>query len=388
MKKIMIIFCLIFLMVSCNNSQLKNKKILKFPLRKGKNWEEIFNLNSDIPNFHEFSYSWRENSIYASIFDVSNIRHFYLKINLNNKKFFLFGKPGQCPDCTLYVNSVSVLDNLVVVGMQNRGYNFYDFNGDFLFQFSNPDYPSGPCFIIEDKFYALPCDTMDFKDKLLYVFDLKSMKLIGKYIDKKVFLSRIGYYDINNFGKNKGKNNISSVTKYITVFKYCIAGKENIAVLPCSLISAGGNKKIYFISLKNFSIKELSLKKYCNNLISHFHLKKFEVFSDVGSLGKNIFIARRLIKGYDDKLIEKYGYLLLLEINVKGELKSIYKFPKELYPAMCSGVFPWCVRYVQNNEFLINMVFGLKNGSNYKAFLKTKGIKLTKKEENWVLGKL
>ncbi len=357
-KKIFLL--LLFLTVSCGGVKEKKKpqSDLFTELRKGKNWEEIINFDiNDVPSFLTFSYSKHCNSIFAHPVDMSDVSNFFLKIPLIQQKekmeFQLLGDPGQCPTCLVpkTIESVTVCDSMVGVGMSYKGYNFYDCDGNFLFQFIANGCSGGPCFFYEDKLISFPFDS-GFLDYAVYVFDLQTRKLVAKHIKKGELLKIISFSGKKEFSTKNGK--VSGVGERLLMFDYVQIGPQ-IIMLPQA--NSLGTKDFLVVSLDNFAIKTISLDKYRKYLNKNFPEKHVEVFSTITRKKENLIMVRNLLifeRGEIGNLKKKYGYFLLLELDLEGNLKGMYAPPKGIFGENVIGVAPVDIEYIGNDEYLLN----------------------------------
>ncbi len=388
MKKYFVATLLFLSIISCNSNRLKdteNENNIK-TLRKGTNWQELISTEvSDVPEFLKFTYFKNCNSIFAPIIERGDIAKYFLKFSIKNKNFSLLGEPGQCPTCLNFIKSVTVCDNVIAVGQNRKGYNFYDCNGNFLFQIGVLNCPSGPCFFWEDKFYSFPESTM-FDDYAIYVFDIQTKKLLSKHIKKKEFLKLISFTGEGNTMIQGGK--VTGTQNRIVGFDYTKIG-SSVVMLPQA--NPIGTKEFFVISLKNFRINRVSLLKYRKCLNKKFPEKRVEVFSTVTTKDNNIVIVRNLLP-FETCEIEtiknKYGFFLLLEMNLKGNVIGIYIPPKDIFLQNCYGVAPIDIEYTGNDEYILNEIQYLRKNKKrltIQHLIKFRATKLNTEEVQKIL---
>ena len=391
-------FCLLIFIIftACNfNPEKKTISVEKIDkLRKGENWEEILNSEvSDVPAFLNFVYSKDCNAIFAPITQSGDTGKFFLKLSLTNwkmKDFDLYGTPGQCPECLLLPPcSVSLCDSMIAVGMVGKGYNFYNCEGEFLFQFLSAGCPGGECFFYEDKLISFPYNTSMISDYAVYVFSLQTKKLEPKHIKKEEFFQRLGFNPQEKIETKGGK--ISFSRRISMGFDYAKIG-DKVIMLPQA--NPKGTQEFYIVSLEDFSIKKISLSKYCKYLNKHFPKNHFEPFSTITTKGNNVIVARRLIlfeEGEIEEIKKKFGFLLLLEFNLDGDLINIYVPPKGIFVSNCNRIAPIDIQSLGNDEYLLNeFQFYKKDGKDraIKHLIKFTARKLSEEEKRWVVERL
>ena len=387
-------FLFFTILISCNSIGKKEINISQhLTLRKGEGWEEILNSEvSDIPSFLNFVYSKDCNAIFAPITQSGDTGKFFLKLSLTNwkmKDFYLYGTPGQCPTCLLFSPcSISLSDGIIAAGMQGKGYNFYNCDGEFLFQFLSAGCPGGECFFYEDKLISFPYDSL-LSDYAIYVFNLQTKNLEKKYWKKDVFLKKMGIFSSENNEKKNGK--IVSSHNYSILFDYARI-KNKVVVLPYA--NPDGSEEFYVVFLKDFSIKEVSLSGYCKYVNKNFPGKPAEPFCTITSKDNNLIIARKLLpreQGELAKIKKKFGFLLLLEVDLDGNLINIYVPPKSMFVFGCYGIAPIDIQSLGNDEYLLDeFQFYKKDGKDraIKHLIKFKARKLSEEEKRWVVERL
>ena len=392
MKKIILISLLfLFVIVSCERNKKEDKsKIIS--AKSKKDWVEIINWGKDdIPYFLEFSFSKINNAIYAPLkTDNSNLNKRFIKINISDKlseeKFNLLGFPGQCPECTDYVSDLSVEDGFVIIGMFGRGYNFYNLDGDFLFQIFSPTAPAGKSFLLDDKLVVLPTLSNYIKDYAVYIFNVQSKKVLDKLFFKDSFLRQFNFLTETKLVNNRNK--LVSLRNLIISFQYTLLKNGKIAIFT-KYYKAKNN--VVILDVEKASLNPISLEVYCRYISTK--TKKASAWGCITGKNGNMVLVRLLGMGEREVVKRKYPFLLF-EIDEKGNLVNIYSPPQgsiPCTPTVFANVI--AIDYTGKDEFIAReFVFFNDNRGKTKSVIdhivRFKARKLNQKELKWILERL
>ncbi|GEM_PF-4307568 len=393
MKRIFFFFCFTIVLISLANCNQNQHQIKKTENNKNTNFQELINFEeNDIPYFWAFSYSTAGNCIFAPLrTEDLNLNKMFLKLDINRKSknynFYLLGEPGQCPECTNYIVDLNVSDGFVIAGISAKGYNFYNLDGEFIFQIFSYNTPLGKGFIIENQFIALPSTSSNINDYAIYVFDITSKKLIKKMFPKKDFLN---LFNISNEQEKIIKRKkITSVRNYIIDFQYVVLQNRYIVIFANNIHK---KNELPVIDITTGSAKKIKLKRYCSFISKT--TPKAPTWGAITRQNNNIVIVRLLGMRERKEIKNKYSFLLF-ELNIKGNLLNIYAPPSELLnPTTNTFANVKFIVHIEKNKFITHEIDFINSSSkkNVKKHIDHivlfQAKRLNKKETKWILKQL